>query len=341
MKLELDLKCKICGKVLKNTRSFAAHFRESHKDLNYKDYLRFTHFNETIGICKNCGSPTKVSLTEASNFCCLKCMGIYYHTNEQAKAERYEKAKQSYLKKYGVDNIFKDTKFIKQKTKEKLGYENIFENTEYIQECFEKKYGVKSPMHLNSTKEKIKQTCKTKFGVENPMQSDLIKKKGIETNLKKFGAKYYQQSKAYLEKLPEILEKDYNTKKQNNTFNTSKPEESLYLKLLTKFKSDDIIRQYKSPKYPYNCDFYIKSLDLYIELQGTWTHGSEPYNHENPEHSKIVEFWKSKNTNFYNNAIEIWTIRDVEKRKIAKENNLNYIEVFDFDFFSELNFILN
>ena len=93
--------------------------------------------------------------------------------------------------------------------------------------------------------------------------------------------------------------------------------------------------------YPYNCDFYIKSLDLYIELQGTWVHGSEPYNPENPEHIKIVEFWKSKNTKFYNKAIEIWTIRDVEKRKIASENNLNYIEVFDFETFKEIEFLFN
>lgn len=114
MKLELDLKCKICGKVLKNTRSFAAHFRESHKDLNYKDYLRFTHFGVAVGFCKVCGSPVqKISLSYIPLFCCHKCMGIYYHTNEQAKADRYEKAKQTYLKKYGVENIFENTKFIK------------------------------------------------------------------------------------------------------------------------------------------------------------------------------------------------------------------------------------
>ena len=337
--MELDLKCKICGKVLKNTRSFASHFRESHKDLNYKDYLRFTHFGKKTGYCIVCGKPSNISLKNVSRFCCLTCMGNYYKNNEAAKQERYEKAKQTYLKKYGVENIFKDTKFIKQKTKEKLGYENIFENTEYIQECFEKKYGVKSPMHLDSTKEKIKKTCIERYGVENPMQSDSVKKKGIETNLKKFGAKYYQQSKIYLEKLPEILEKDYNTKKQNNSFNTSKPETKLLEILQNKFGKNDIEYQYRSLQYPLVCDFYIKSLDLYIELQGSWTHGSESYNPENPEHIKIVNEWRSKNTKFYNNAINVWTIKVPLKRKTALENNLNYIEVFDSKNFSEIEFL--
>ena len=37
---------------------------------------------------------------------------------------------------------------------------------------------------------------------------------------------------------------------------------------------------------------------------------------------------KSKNTQYHNNAINTWTIRDVKKRNIAKQNNLNYLEIF-------------
>ena len=33
--------------------------------------------------------------------------------------------------------------------------------------------------------------------------------------------------------------------------------------------------------------------------------------------------------NLYNNAIECWTKRDVNKRNIAKQNNLNYIEFWN------------
>ena len=37
---------------------------------------------------------------------------------------------------------------------------------------------------------------------------------------------------------------------------------------------------------------------------------------------------KSKNTKYYNVAIEVWTKRDINKRNIAKQNNLNYLEIF-------------
>lgn len=34
---------------------------------------------------------------------------------------------------------------------------------------------------------------------------------------------------------------------------------------------------------------------------------------------------------YYNNAITTWTIRDVNKRNIAKNNNLNWIEFWNID----------
>ena len=42
----------------------------------------------------------------------------------------------------------------------------------------------------------------------------------------------------------------------------------------------------------------------------------------------ILESWKSKNTDYYKNAINVWTNRDVNKRELAKKNNLNYLEIF-------------
>ena len=37
---------------------------------------------------------------------------------------------------------------------------------------------------------------------------------------------------------------------------------------------------------------------------------------------------KSKNSGYYQNAINVWILSDVKKRNIAKENNLNYLEIF-------------
>ena len=43
---------------------------------------------------------------------------------------------------------------------------------------------------------------------------------------------------------------------------------------------------------------------------------------------ELLNFWKSRNTDYYNSAIDTWTKRDVMKRKIANDNCLNFIEVF-------------
>ena len=69
-------------------------------------------------------------------------------------------------------------------------------------------------------------------------------------------------------------------------------------------------------------------MDLYIECNYHWTHGGKPYEGTN-EDNIIVKKWKAKNTKYYNNAINCWTVRDVNKRKVANQNNLNYIEFWN------------
>lgn len=114
-------------------------------------------------------------------------------------------------------------------------------------------------------------------------------------------------------------------KKEHNTFNKSFAENKSYD--LLKEKYINIIRQYKSTEYPFACDFYIPEINTYIECNYFWTHGGKPF--ENTEDDNIkLQKWIEKNKKFYDNAIITWTIRDVNKRKIAKENNLNFIEFF-------------
>ena len=133
----------------------------------------------------------------------------------------------------------------------------------------------------------------------------------------------------------ESIAKAYETKKHNGTFNTSKDEEKVYALLKDKFKS--VYRNYKSIRYPFKVDFYLPDLDLYIEYQGNWTHGIDkhtilgPYDEKNLRHKSILIHWKTKaeSSKFYKNAVNTWTKRDPLKRKIAKENNLNWIEFFD------------
>lgn len=132
------------------------------------------------------------------------------------------------------------------------------------------------------------------------------------------------------EKLLIKTTKQYLTKKKNNSFNVSKDEEQLYESLLKENKTKTIYRNYKCDRYPFYCDFYIKEDDLFIELNAHWTHGGKPFNEEDPECIKQLNEWKekAKTSKFYENAIETWTVRDVKKQKVAKENNLNYKVIY-------------
>ena len=106
----------------------------------------------------------------------------------------------------------------------------------------------------------------------------------------------------------------------------SKPELSLYEYLSNKFDKNDVFYQYNSDsRYPFNCDFYVKSLDLFIEYNGFYMHGEHWFDKNNPEDVKKANEWFNATNPQSDAAYEVWTIRDVNKRNIAMQNNLNYV----------------
>ena len=163
------------------------------------------------------------------------------------------------------------------------------------------------------------------------------KENNIKAMNRLYGVNNQFQRKEIIQKChtKEIYIKKYNTMKKNNSFNTSKDEKYILNKLKIKFNT--ILTEYKSEKYPFRCDFYIPEIDTYIEYNGHWTHGFEPYIGTKEQKEKI-KLWnkKSKSKNYlgkykneYINAINVWTNKDVLKRKTAKLNNLNYFEFFN------------
>ena len=177
---------------------------------------------------------------------------------------------------------------------------------------------------------KISKTCEERYGGLGT-SSPAIKKKIEHTNMKKYGVKniYARHDIKTKSHSLESLEKVLNTKKNNNTFNTSKPEKKLESKLRKLFP--DLKTQYKSELYPFACDFYIPSLDLYIECNLHWTHGGRFFDKNNKNDVKLLAKWqeKAKTSKFYAKAIETWTIRDVLKLETVIKNNLNYIAWFN------------
>lgn len=123
---------------------------------------------------------------------------------------------------------------------------------------------------------------------------------------------------------PEAIKKANLTRLTNGTTNQSRAEDEFYHKLLILgFSKDDIIHHYMSDKYPFNCDFYIKSKDLYIEYQGHYTHGYEPFDENNEKHIEYLIKMQDANKD-----MSTWFKRDVNKIETAKRNKINLLLVY-------------
>lgn len=237
-----------------------------------------------------------------------------YNTESHNSAPEVKQRKvQSCLEKYGKEYFFQT-----EEAKNKIKRANF------------EKYGVENAAQAPEIIKKIKKSKKIRYGNENYNNRDKSKKTCIE----KYGCEYYMQSNTAKSNMKEYIEKSYLTKKANGHCISSKLEEKVFNKLCQKFSN--VQRQYRTIDYPFACDFYIEDVDIYIEIQGHWTHGKKPYLGTEKDIKKL-EIWKKKarTSIFYQQAIRVWTETDVEKRKVAKLKNLKWFEFFTMEEFEK------
>ena len=127
--------------------------------------------------------------------------------------------------------------------------------------------------------------------------------------------------------------KEYATKKKNNSFNSSKPEADLIKSLKQKYGEDNVKAPYRDSRYPFNCDAYIVSEDLFIEYNGTIEHQGHPFDPNDENDIKTLEKLQERaeklgNNNRYKNIIRWWTEIDPKKLQTFRKNNLNFIIIY-------------
>jgi hypothetical protein len=194
------------------------------------------------------------------------------------------------------------------------------------------RYSVDRYLDSDEGKEKIaniKSTSEFRSKMRNIISSDEIQSKTRMTSLNRYGVEFPAQTK-------EVQDKIYRTKKKNHTVTSSKSEIRMYNILIDRFGKDDVVHQYKhDTRYPFVCDFYIKSLDLFIELNAHWSHGSRWFDYNNADDLHVLDKWKSKaydeKSLYYEAAITTWTVRDVKKKQTAIDNKLNYVVFWQTD----------
>lgn len=115
--------------------------------------------------------------------------------------------------------------------------------------------------------------------------------------------------------------------------NSSVFEVFAYAELLKHFSPDDVLIDYGvhpyDSRYPFVCDFYIRSVDLFIELNVHFTHGGHWFDENSKQdvHRKtqLQQTDRARNRKF----LETWCRRDVGKREKARSENLNYLAFWD------------
>lgn len=145
-KVSIIPKCLTCGKQLKFKRSLQE---------GYGHYCSIT--------CANKCDIRKVKIKDTNT---IKYGGNAPMSSEEIKT----KAKTTTITKFGVDNIFK--------------------NTEYIRERTKLKYNVDHISKLTSTKERIKNTNLEKYGVPTVLIKPEVRQLGFDTKSEWFFQKY-------------------------------------------------------------------------------------------------------------------------------------------------------
>lgn len=242
----------------------------------------------------------------------------YPMQNDEVKA-RFRKV---FMELYGVDVPFKSSEFLEKARATMIEH-----------------YGVVNPMQIADARAKAEVTLMDRYGVTNPAYLPDFKERCEKSSLEHWGVLHPMQDMS-------VRNKQFASRMENGIANVSSGEEEIYLQLCDKFGVDDVFRQYISDVYSFHCDFYVKSLDLYIELNGNWTHGFHWFDENNADDVQTALSWSDKalsGSKYYSNALYVWTVMDLMKRAAAVANNLNYIVFWDaklsdfYDWFNAFN----
>lgn len=225
-------------------------------------------------------------------------MVAQYGTDNPFKLEDFqEKAAHTREERYGARYTLAEGSVFAEEARKK-GRE-----TRYARERYTR---VLTPDEIARRSARAAETSRLRYGVDNFNQT--------------LSARVQQQSLA--------------TKKRNGTLATSSSEDAVY-ELLCDYTNQHgmtVVRQYRDEKrYPFAVDFYIPERDLFIELNGSWSHGGHWYESDREMDRKTVQTWlkKGKKSKYYRVALETWTKRDVRKREAARQAELNYVTLWD------------
>ena len=233
------------------------------------------------------------------------------------------------FEKYGKNNYFEKHIDDQKHARDKRNFEYFVRRKTLLTHLGDKQFN-------DRRNQRTRETWLRKYGVTNPLK---IKKVALAAAKKRMASMREKYGVSNSVEDPVIRNKIFNARTRNHTLNSSLPEDTLYKLLVDHFGKDNVVRQYyDKDRYPFHVDFYIKSRDLFIELNGDRGHMNHWYDENNVTDVQQLLKWSnglkarnrdSKLTSRYAKYIKMWTVTDLEKRNCAKQHKLNYLVFWD------------
>lgn len=136
-------------------------------------------------------------------------------------------------------------------------------------------FGVTSPAKCEAIKQRMMKTNISKRGVAWPTQNSNVIQKQVATNLSRYGVKNVFQLAHVKQKANSVnaCMKRHETMKRNGTYRKSRSEDRFYEFLCLNFGNDNVVRQVPIENTRWAIDFYVRSIDTYIQFDGAFWHG--------------------------------------------------------------------
>lgn len=146
------------------------------------------------------------------------------------------------------------------------------------------RYGVEHPMldASSSYRQKRDKTCLDRYGTTVPTKSTEVKSRTRVTNTERYGVPFPMMNSDVKARMIEALKqndmqaiavKRLETMKRNGSFKKSRAEDKMYALLLERFEASDIERNRRPDGTAWPIDFYVKSIDTWIQVDGVYWHG--------------------------------------------------------------------
>ena len=139
---------------------------------------------------------------------------------------------------------------------------------------FLEKYGVDSPAKDRDVLARMRATNMARHGGWPQQNSDIAAKR-VATCIERYGVAHaccLPSTKANANSVA-ACQKRHETMKRNGTYGRSRHEDAFYGALCERFGVDDVTRQVKIDGTRWAIDFYVKSIDTYVQFDGAYWHG--------------------------------------------------------------------